>query len=279
MSASPTADPLRRSCAGSSGRCSAPRRAAARRLPHAVPRRRARSRRPARVPVQRRRAPHRLERHRAAAGRRTCASSTRTARSRRGSCSTCRRRSTSARGGTSKRAVLAAEFVALLARLLTRHGNRVGAALRRRVDTVIPPRSGRRHVLHLLASLLQPAAGESRNTDLARCCCTRCARMRRRSLVFLVSDFISVPGWAPWLARLAQRHEVIAIRLYDPLEMELPDIGGVLMQDAETGEQIWVDTTTRASAALRRRGRPARAGAAQCAGRCRRRRARAVHRR
>jgi uncharacterized protein (DUF58 family) len=61
-------------------------------------------------------------------------------------------------------------------------------------------------------------------------------------VVFLVSDFISVPGWAPWLARLAQRHEVIAIRLFDPLEMTLPDIGGVLMQDAETGEQIWVDT-------------------------------------
>jgi uncharacterized protein (DUF58 family) len=65
---------------------------------------------------------------------------------------------------------------------------------------------------------------------------------KRRSLVFLVSDFISTPGWAPWLARLAQRHEVIAIRLFDPLEVKLPDIGGLLMQDAETGEQIWVDT-------------------------------------
>ena len=60
--------------------------------------------------------------------------------------------------------------------------------------------------------------------------------------MLLLSDFISVPGWGPHLARLAQRHEVIAIRLYDPLEMKLPDIGGVLMQDAETGEQVWVDT-------------------------------------
>ncbi len=142
----------------------------------------------------------------------------------------------------SKQSV-AAQFVALIARVLTRRGNRVGL-LRygSRVDAVIPPRTGRRHVLHLLASLLQPASGEPRPTDLAEMLLHSLRMMKRRSLVFLVSDFISVPGWAPWLARLAQRHEVIAIRLYDPLEMKLPDIGGVLMQDAETGEQIWVDT-------------------------------------
>jgi len=145
-------------------------------------------------------------------------------------------------GGTSKR-LLSAEFVALLARVLTRRGNRVGL-LRygSRVDTVIPPRSGRRHVLHLLASLMQPPEKAAKSTDLAEMLQHALRLVRRRSLVFLVSDFISVPGWAPWLARLAQRHEVIAIRLYDPLEMKLPDIGGVLMQDAETGEQIWVDT-------------------------------------
>jgi uncharacterized protein (DUF58 family) len=145
-------------------------------------------------------------------------------------------------GGTSKQAV-AAEFVALLARALTRRGNRVGL-LRygSRVDAVIAPRSGRRHVLHLLASLLQPSAGAAGPTDLSELLTHALRVVRRRSLVFLVSDFISAPGWAPWLARLAQRHEVIAIRLYDPLEMKLPNIGGVLMQDAETGEQIWVDT-------------------------------------
>jgi uncharacterized protein (DUF58 family) len=144
--------------------------------------------------------------------------------------------------GTSKR-LLSAEFVALLARVLTRRGNRVGL-LRygSRVDTVIAPRSGRRHVLHLLASLLEPPAGPAKPTDLAEMMVHALRLLRRRSLVFLVSDFISAPGWAPWLARLAQRHEVIAIRLYDPLEVRLPDIGGVLMQDAETGEQIWVDT-------------------------------------
>jgi len=57
-----------------------------------------------------------------------------------------------------------------------------------------------------------------------------------------VSDFISAPGWAKPLALLARRHEVIAVRLYDPLEMELPDIGLFVMQDAETGEQLFIDT-------------------------------------
>jgi uncharacterized protein (DUF58 family) len=153
-------------------------------------------------------------------------------------------------GATSKQQH-AAEFVALLARVLTRRGNRVGL-LRygSRVDTMIPPRAGRRHVLHLLASLLRQPDGAGRSTDLSELLLHALRLVKRRSLVFLVSDFISVPGWAPWLARLAQRHEVIAIRLFDPLEMKLPDIGGVLMQDAETGEQIWVDTN---DAGFRRR--------------------------
>ncbi len=146
-------------------------------------------------------------------------------------------------GRTSKQ-MLASEFVALIARVLTRHGNRVGLIrYGSRVDTVMAPRSGRRHVLQLLAGMLQPSEpGPTRSTDLGEMLGHAMRVLRRRSLLFLVSDFISVPGWAPYLARLAQRHEVIAIRLYDPLEVRLPDIGGVLMQDAETGEQVWVDT-------------------------------------
>jgi hypothetical protein len=61
----------------------------------------------------------------------------------------------------------------------------------------------------------------------------------------VVSDFISAPGWAKPLALLSRRHELIAVRLYDPLEMELPDIGLFVMQDAETGEQLFIDTHDR----------------------------------
>jgi uncharacterized protein (DUF58 family) len=70
--------------------------------------------------------------------------------------------------------------------------------------------------------------------------------MQRRSIVFVVSDFISEPGWAEPLALMAQRHEVVALRLHDPLESELPDLGLFVMQDAETGEQLFVDTHDRA---------------------------------
>ena len=69
--------------------------------------------------------------------------------------------------------------------------------------------------------------------------------IKRRSTVFVVSDFISAPGWARPLSLLARRHEVLAVRLYDPLELELPDIGLFVMQDAETGEQIFIDTHDR----------------------------------
>ncbi len=145
-------------------------------------------------------------------------------------------------GASSKQAV-ASEFVTLIARVLTRRGNRAGLMrYGSRVDTVIPPRSGRRHVLHLLSCLLAPTQASSSPTDLRELFGHALRMLHRRSLVFVVSDFISEPGWAPLLARLAQRHEVIAIRLYDPLEMALPDLGGLLLQDAETGEQIWVDT-------------------------------------
>ena len=64
----------------------------------------------------------------------------------------------------------------------------------------------------------------------------------RRSLVFVVSDFISTPGWHRQLAQLSRRHEVLAVRLYDPLEQELPDLGLLVVQDSETGERLFVDT-------------------------------------
>jgi uncharacterized protein (DUF58 family) len=146
-------------------------------------------------------------------------------------------------GEVRKRSV-AADFVAVLARLLTRHGNRVGALLYSdKVDTVVPARSGRRHVLHLMSKMAsRPQLARSAGTRLEELLHSGFSVVKRRSLVFVVSDFISAPGWAKPLALLARRHEVIAVRLYDPLEMELPDIGLFVMQDAETGEQLFVDT-------------------------------------
>ncbi|HSE85902.1 MAG TPA: DUF58 domain-containing protein [Candidatus Binatia bacterium] len=150
-------------------------------------------------------------------------------------------------GSHAQKRSVSTEFVTVLARLLTRHGNRVGALFYGdSVDTVIPARSGRRHVLHILHRILsRPERSRSAATNLRDLFETAFRVMQRRSLVFVVSDFISRPGWAEPLAHLAQRHEIVAVRLYDPLEMELPDLGLLVMRDAETGEQLFVDTHDR----------------------------------
>ena len=150
-------------------------------------------------------------------------------------------------GDVRKRSV-SIDFVTVLARILTRHGNRVGAALYgETMDTVVPAGSGRRHVLHILHRMLQrPQHAQSAQTNLNEFLRAAFPAISRRSIVFVVSDFISTPGWAKPLAQLARRHDVVAVRVYDPLEMELPDLGLLVVQDAETGEQLFVDTHDRA---------------------------------
>jgi uncharacterized protein (DUF58 family) len=144
---------------------------------------------------------------------------------------------------TLKRNLLV-DFVGVLARLLSRHGNRVGAILYGgAVQGVIPERHGKAQVLHLIDTLLeQPRLNRTPPTDLSILLNASLRILRRRSLVFLISDFISQPGWDRSLGMLTRRHEVIAVRLFDPREIELPDIGPVYMEDAETGEQIYLDT-------------------------------------
>ena len=157
-----------------------------------------------------------------------------------------------------RKRALSAELTAVLARLLTRNGNRVGAVIYRSgPDEVVPARTGRRQVLHLLGRMARAADGAGRETSLAELLEFAYRLMRRRSAVFVVSDFISRPGWERALSLLARRHETVAVRLFDPLELELPDLGLVVMQDAETGEQMLVDTH---DAGFRRRFAQAGAG-------------------
>lgn len=136
------------------------------------------------------------------------------------------------------------DFVGTLSRLLTRHGNRVGAVMfGNGIQHKVPARSGRLHVLRLLNDLLkQPHHQRAPMTDLSALIKGGLHTIKKRSLVFVVSDFISTPGWERSLSLLSQRHEVIAIRLWDPREVNLPDVGHVILEDSETGEQIYVDT-------------------------------------
>lgn len=143
-----------------------------------------------------------------------------------------------------KKRGVSTDFVTVLARMFSRHGNRVGALLYgSSVDTVLPARAGRQQVLHILHKMMaRPVADQSASTNLHDLLQTAHQVMPRRSVVFVVSDFISLPGWEKPLAQLALRHEVVAVRLYDRMEMELPDLGLLVVQDAETGEQVFVDT-------------------------------------
>ena len=136
------------------------------------------------------------------------------------------------------------DFVTVIARLLTRHGNRIGAIMfGDKVQHTVPARGGRLQVLRLINDLLkQPRLSRAPLTNLKEMLNGALNSIKRRSLIFIISDFISEPGWEKPLSLLNQRHEVLAIRLWDPREVELPDLGMVVMEDAETGEQLFVDT-------------------------------------
>jgi uncharacterized protein (DUF58 family) len=136
------------------------------------------------------------------------------------------------------------ELATTLARLFTRGGNRVGAIVyNNAVERTIPPHGGRVQVLRLAHELLRPSVPTGTTTDLTVLVNAAAATVRRRSLIILISDFISEPGWERPLSMLAERHELVAIRLVDRRELELPDAGLIVVEDAETGELLSVDTS------------------------------------
>ena len=146
-----------------------------------------------------------------------------------------------------QKSLVLAEIATTIAHVLARGGNRVGAAFFDGAVEVVPPAQGRNQVLRITRALLAEPAETTRprdgtTTDLGVLLRSAIGLARRRSLLVVVSDFISQPGWERPLALLNRRHDVVAIRVVDPRESELPDVGMVYVQDAETGEQIFVDT-------------------------------------
>ena len=153
--------------------------------------------------------------------------------------------------GRGKDEVLS-ELALVLARLFGRGGNRVGALLfdvpGGRVRTV-PPGTGRKHALRIAAELARTADGSRRaagqkrgTTDLAAMLDAVAKLARRRALIVVSSDFIGDGDWGRSLLRLVPRHEVVALRVVDTADDELPDVGLVVVEDAETGEQLVIDS-------------------------------------
>ena len=143
----------------------------------------------------------------------------------------------------TKRQVLL-EFFALVGKVFARQGNRVGAIIfSAGIEHVVQPGTGTRHLLHIIEKVSRhPEPEQAPPTDLAHLLQRAMPICKRRCVMFVVSDFVSAPGWSKPLAMLSERHEVTAVRLLDPLETFLPDLGVLTMQDAETGEQLLVDT-------------------------------------
>ena len=141
----------------------------------------------------------------------------------------------------TKRA-LAVEVCAVLALAAARNNDRVGLAWATdRVERFLPPGRGRSHVLRVIDDLLafEPAGTA---TNLSAALDFADSILRRRSVVFLVSDFLAT-GYQQALERVARRHDVIALQLYDPRERELPDLGLASFIDPELGVRRLVDTS------------------------------------
>jgi uncharacterized protein (DUF58 family) len=134
-----------------------------------------------------------------------------------------------------------AELGGMLAYAAVRTGDKVGALLfAGEVEEIIPPAKGRKHVLRIVRRLLEHAP-RTRGTALADALDAAGRAMKHGGIVFVVSDFLA-EGYERALKRLARRHDVVAIRVADPRERSVPDVGRLLFFDPETGEERLVDT-------------------------------------
>ncbi len=144
--------------------------------------------------------------------------------------------------GKRKREI-AAEVCAIMAFSAVQNSDKVGLLLfSDHVETFIPPKSGRKHVLRCIRELFT-AEPESRGTDLSEALQYVAHILKRRSIVIVVSDFFDT-GYDAALRAVARRHDTVAVEVVDPRDEELPPVGLVDLTDAETGETVTVDART-----------------------------------
>ena len=138
---------------------------------------------------------------------------------------------------------VAAELCALLAFSAIKNNDKVGLLIfSDHIEKFIPPQKGVSHVLRLIRELLS-FEPRGRTTDITAALDYFARVMRKRSVAFLVSDFIA-PDFSKPLRVTARRHDVVAVSITDPLELDLPAVGLVELEDAETGEKILIDTSS-----------------------------------
>lgn len=146
--------------------------------------------------------------------------------------------------GAQTKGEVAAEVAALLAFAAVANNDRIGLlTFSDRIEKFVPPRKGSQHVLRIVRELLY-ARPQGRGTDIAGALAYLTRVARRRSIIFLISDFLD-RGFEGALRLAGQRHDLVAISLTDPRELSLPPLGLLEMEDAETGQPLLLDTEDR----------------------------------
>jgi uncharacterized protein (DUF58 family) len=147
----------------------------------------------------------------------------------------------------SEKRDVAVAAVAAVGHLTARVGNRIGAVLvHAGATSSLPARPGRDHLMALLHRVAAAPRGDGGGpTDLAAALVSASRLARRRGMVVVVSDFLGTPGWERPLRALAGRHDVLAVEVVDPRELELPDVGLLTLVDPETGRRMEVQTGDR----------------------------------
>lgn len=137
---------------------------------------------------------------------------------------------------------LLAELAAVIAFSASKNNDKIGAILfTDRVEKFIPPKKGRQHILRVIRELIE-FEPQSKGTNVAEGLRYLTNAIKKRSIAFLMSDFIS-PDFADAIKIANRKHDLVALRVYDWREAELPPIGLVQVKDAETGDQVWIDSS------------------------------------
>ena len=135
------------------------------------------------------------------------------------------------------------EIAAVLAFSAIQNNDKIGVIFfSDKIENFIPPKKGRTHILHIIRELID-FYPEDKQTDIEQALEYMTNSIKKRCTCFVISDFIDEHDFAHALAIANRKHDVVALRVYDPRENQLPPVGMMYLRDAETGEQMWVDTS------------------------------------
>ncbi len=152
---------------------------------------------------------------------------------------------------TKTKRELLAEIAAVLSFSASANNDKVGALFfSSKVEKFIPPKKGRSHLLRIIRELLE-FEPQTKGTNISEALRFLTNAIKRKCTAFLLSDLMDVdagsrPNYEEALKVAVNRHDISVINIYDPREREIPDVGLVRVHDAETGEELWVDTSSKA---------------------------------